>query len=177
MEAFTETFWEILFAVSEAVTVMVTLPDGAELAVETVRVAEPDPPVMVVLSKLAVMFVLEEEALSDTVPVKPFTAETLMAKVAELPAVITWEVGLADKQNSELLPPLPRTDHRTARRNHAAVCRRSIDMPETMPTYAWENLFPRPVPITYESNTFGLSLVVRCLPGKRKQLVKSWAIL
>ena len=102
-----ETFSEILFAVSEAVTVMVTLPDVEVLAAETVRVAEPDPPVMVVLSKLAVMFVLEEEALSDTVPVKPFTAETLMAKVAELPAVITWEVGLADKLNSELLPPLP----------------------------------------------------------------------
>jgi len=107
MEALMETFWEILFAVSEAVTVMMTLPDVAVLAVETVRVAEPDPPVMVVLSKLAVMFVLEEEALSDTVPVKPFTAETLMAKVAELPAVMTWEVGLADKLNSELLPPLP----------------------------------------------------------------------
>jgi len=107
MEALMETFSEILFAVSEAVTVMMTLPDVAVLAMETVRVAEPDPPVMVVLSKLAVMFVLEEEALSDTVPVKPFTAETLMAKVAELPAVITWEVGLADKLNSELLPPLP----------------------------------------------------------------------
>jgi hypothetical protein len=107
MEALMETFWEILFAVSEAVTVMMTLPDVAVLAVETVRVAEPDPPVMVVLSKLAVMFVLEEEALSDTVPVKPFTAETLMAKVAEPPAVITCEVGLADKLNSELLPPLP----------------------------------------------------------------------
>jgi hypothetical protein len=107
MEAFTETFWEILFAVSEAVTVMVTLPDVEVLAAETVKVAEPDPPVMVVLSKLAVTFVLEEEALSDTVPVKPFTAVTLMAKVADPPAVITWEVGLADKLNSELLPPPP----------------------------------------------------------------------
>jgi len=107
MEAFTETFWEILFAVSEAVTVMVTLPDVEVVAVETVKVAEPDPPVMVGLSKFAVMFVLEEEALSETVPVKPFTAVTLMAKVAELPAVITWEVGFADKLNSELLPPPP----------------------------------------------------------------------
>ncbi len=98
MDAFTETFWETLFAVSEAVMVIVTLPAGVVVAVETVRVAEPDPPVMVVLSKLAVMFVLEEEALSDTVPVKPFTAETLMTKVAEPPAVITWEVGLADKR-------------------------------------------------------------------------------
>lgn len=90
---------------SEAVIVIVTLPDVEVLAAETVRVAEPDPPVMVVLSKLVVMFVLEEEALSETVPVKPFTAVTLMAKVAEPPAVITWEVGLADKLNSELLPP------------------------------------------------------------------------
>lgn len=102
-----ETFSEILFAVSEAVIVIVTLPDVEVLAAETVRVAEPDPPVMVVLSKLVVMFVLEEEALSETVPVKPFTAVTLMAKVAEPPAVITWEVGLADKLNSELLPPPP----------------------------------------------------------------------
>ena len=92
---------------SEAVIVIVTLPDVEVLAAETVRVAEPDPPVMVVLSKLVVMFVLEEEALSETVPVKPFTAVTLMAKVAEPPAVITWEVGLADKLNSELLPPPP----------------------------------------------------------------------
>jgi len=68
---------------------MVTLPDVEVLAAETVRVAEPDPPVMVVLSKFAVMFVLEEEALSETVSVKPFTAVTLMAKVAEPPAVIT----------------------------------------------------------------------------------------
>ena len=80
------------------------------MAAETVRVAEPDPPVMVVLSKLAVMFVLEEEAVSDTVPVKPLTAETLMVKVAEPPAVITWEVGLAESENSELLPPLPVPD-------------------------------------------------------------------
>ena len=92
---------------SEAVIVIVTLPDVEVLAAETVRVAEPDPPVMVVLSKLVVMFVLEEEALSETVPVKPFTAVTLMAKVAEPPAVIAWEVGLADKLNSELLPPPP----------------------------------------------------------------------
>ena len=85
MDAFTETFWVTLFVVSEAVIVIVTLPAGVVVAVETVRVAEPEPPVMVVLSKLAVMFVLEEEALSDTVPVKPFTAETLMVKVAERP--------------------------------------------------------------------------------------------
>ena len=152
MEAFTETFWEILFVVSEAVTVMVILPDVAVVAVETVRVAEPDPPVMVVLSKLAVMFVLEEEALSDTVPVKPFTAETVMAKVAELPAVITWEVGLAESENSELLPPLPVPE--TLRRGEITqpfAMIKSNDSNEA--NLRMGSLFPRPVPITYESNT------------------------
>jgi|KBSMisStandDraft_5_1062788.scaffolds.fasta_scaffold1746057_2 hypothetical protein len=78
MEAVTETFWEILFVVSEAVTVIVTPPVGVAAVVATVNVAEPEPPVMVVLSKLAETFVLEADALSDTVPVKPFTGEMLM---------------------------------------------------------------------------------------------------
>ena len=30
--------------------------------------------------------------------------------MAEAPAVIIWEVGLADKENSELPPPLPVPD-------------------------------------------------------------------
>jgi hypothetical protein len=42
--------------------------------VETVRMAEPEPPVIVVLSKLAATLELVEEALRVTVPVKPFTA-------------------------------------------------------------------------------------------------------
>ena len=63
---------------SEAVTVIVALPVGVPVVVATVKVAEPDPPVMVVLSKLAETFVVEADALSDTVPVKPFTGETLM---------------------------------------------------------------------------------------------------
>jgi len=171
-----ETFSEILFAVSEAVTVMMTLPDVAVLAVETVRVAEPDPPVMVVLSKLAVMFVLEEEALSDTVPVKPFTAETLMAKVAELPAVITWEVGLADKLNSELLPPLPVPF--TERRGDITQPFVAINtLVRNNANLRMGNLFPRPVPIIMRSHTFGLSLWVRCFPRKRKQLVKEQGLL
>ena len=165
MEAFTETFWEILFVVSEAVTVMMTLPDVAVAAVETVRVAEPDPPVMVVLSKLAVIFVLEEEALSDTVPVKPFTAETLMAKVAEPPAVITWEVGLADKLNSELLPPPPLPE--TVRRgeitqplvtmNRLASNNANLRMGESLSSAG---------PNNYESNTFGFSLLGQMFPGQ-----------
>ena len=176
MDAFTETFWVTLFVVSEAVIVIVTLPAGVVVAVETVRVAEPEPPVMVVLSKLAVMFVLEEEALSDTVPVKPFTAETLMVKVAEPPAVITWEVGLADSENSELLPPLPPPE--TVRRgditqpfatiNILASNNANLRMGESLSSAG---------PNNYDGNTFGLSLGVRCLPGKRKQLVKEWAVL
>jgi hypothetical protein len=78
MAAVTETFWEILFAVSEAVTVIVTLLLGVVVVVATVKVAEPEPPVMVVLSKLAETFVVEADALSDTVPVKPFTGEMLI---------------------------------------------------------------------------------------------------
>ena len=58
--------------------VIVTLPLGVEVEVDTVRVAEPEPPVMVVLSKLATTFVFEADAWSDTVPVKPFCGETLM---------------------------------------------------------------------------------------------------
>jgi len=166
-----ETFWEILFAVSEAVTVMMTLPDVEVLAAETVRVAEPDPPVMVVLSKLEVMFVLEEEALSDTVPVKPFTAETLMAKVAELPAVMTWEVGLADKLNSELLPPppVPFTLRRGditqpfAMINRLATNNANLRMQESLSPAG---------PNQYVSNTFRLSSWIKCLPGISKQLVK-----
>lgn len=57
---------------------MVTLPAGVALVVDTVKTAEPEPPLMVALSKLATMFEFEEEALSETVPVKPFTAETLI---------------------------------------------------------------------------------------------------
>ena len=74
----TATFCETLFAGSEAVTVMVALPAGVALVVDAVKTAEPEPPVIVVVSKLATMFEFDEEALSDTVPVKPLTAETLI---------------------------------------------------------------------------------------------------
>lgn len=106
-DAVTETFCETLFAVSEAVTVMVTLPEGVPLLVETVRTAEPDPPVIVVVSKVATTLEFVEEALRVTVPVKPFTARTLIVNVAAAPAETDCDVGLADKENSELLPPLP----------------------------------------------------------------------
>lgn len=68
----------MLFEASEAVTVTLILPAVVALVVETVKTAEPEPPLIVVLSKLATMFELEEEAFSETVPVKPFTAETLI---------------------------------------------------------------------------------------------------
>jgi hypothetical protein len=106
-EVLTEIFCETLFAVSEAVTVTATLPEGVVLVVETVRTAEPEPPVIVVLSKLGATVGLAEEALRVTVPVKPFTARTLMVKVAAAPAETDCDVGLADKENSELLPPPP----------------------------------------------------------------------
>src|SRR5689334_6244488 len=73
-DAVMETFCETLFAVSEPVTVMVTLPEGVVLVVETVRTADPEPPVIEVVSKLATTLELVEEALRVTVPVKPFTA-------------------------------------------------------------------------------------------------------
>jgi hypothetical protein len=113
-DAVTETFCETLFAVSVAVTVMATLPEGVVLVVETVRTAEPEPPVIVVVSKLAATLELAEEALRVTVPVKPFTARTLIVNVAAEPAETDCDVGLADKENSELLPPLP--DPLTVRR-------------------------------------------------------------
>lgn len=61
-----------------AVTVIVALPAGVAAVVETVKTADPEPPTIVVLSKLAMMFESEEEALSETVPVKPLTAEMLI---------------------------------------------------------------------------------------------------
>jgi hypothetical protein len=106
-DAVTEIFCETLFVVSEAVTVMVMLPEGVVLVVETVRTADPEPPVIVVVSKLAATVELLEEALSVTVPLKPFTALTLIVNVPAAPAGMACDVGLADKENSELLPPLP----------------------------------------------------------------------
>jgi hypothetical protein len=79
IEAVREIFWETLCAVSEAVTLMVTLPAGVALVVETVKTAEPEPPVIVVLSKVATTFEFAEEEVSETVPVKPFTACTVIA--------------------------------------------------------------------------------------------------
>jgi hypothetical protein len=87
-----------------------------------------------------------------------------------------WDVGLAAKENSELLPP-PVVE--------PTVRRGDITQPfATINTLATKNANLRmgeslssAGPNNYESNTFGLSLAVRCLPGKRKQLVKSWAIL
>ena len=61
-----------------AVTVIVALPAGVALVVETVKTADPEPPVMVVVSKLATMFELEEEALSETEPVNPLSGEMLI---------------------------------------------------------------------------------------------------
>ena len=63
---------------SLAVTVIVALPAGVADVVETVKTAEPEPPLIVVLSKVVTMFEFEEDALSETVPVKPFTAEMLI---------------------------------------------------------------------------------------------------
>jgi len=73
-DAVMDTLCETLFAVSEPVTVMVTLPEGVVLVVDTVRTAEPEPPVIEVVSKLATTLELVDEALRFTVPVKPFTA-------------------------------------------------------------------------------------------------------
>ena len=67
-----------MFEVSEAVTVMLILLAVVAPVVETVKTAEPEPPLIVALSKLATMFELDEVALSETVPVKPFNGETLI---------------------------------------------------------------------------------------------------
>lgn len=94
---------------------MVTLPEGAALVAETVRTAEPDPPVIEVVSRLAVTLEFDAEALSVTVPVKPFTACTLIVYVPAAPAEMDCDVGLADNENSELLPP-PLPEPLTVRR-------------------------------------------------------------
>jgi hypothetical protein len=105
-DAVSETLWDTLLFGSAAKTVMVAVPDVV-LVVWTVSVAEPEPPVIEVVSKLATIPEIEEEALRLTVPVKPFVAVTLTEYVPLAPAVIVCEMGLTDKENSELLPPLP----------------------------------------------------------------------
>lgn len=105
-DAVSEILWDTLLFGSDANTVMVAVPDVV-LVVWTVSVAEPEPPVIEVLSKLATIPEIEEEALRLTVPVKPFVPVTLTEYVPLAPAVIVWEVGLTDKENSELPPPLP----------------------------------------------------------------------
>lgn len=57
---------------------MVVLPAGVADVVEAVKTAEPEPPVIVGVSKLATIVELEDEALSETVPVNPLSAETLI---------------------------------------------------------------------------------------------------
>jgi hypothetical protein len=106
-DAVMEIFCETLFVGSDAVTVTVTLPEGVVLVVETVSTAEPEPPVIEVVSRLAATLELLEEALSVTDPVKPFTAWMLIVNVAAAPAETGCDVGSADKENSELLPPPP----------------------------------------------------------------------
>jgi hypothetical protein len=86
------------------------------------------------------------------------------------------EVGLADKLNSELLPPLPppftvrRGDitHPLVAINTLARNNANLRMGESLSLAG---------PNHYESHTFGLSLGVRCLPRKRKQLVKEQSLL
>jgi len=106
-DAVTETCCETLFVASEAVMLMVTLPEDAVLVAEAVRTAEPEPPVIEVVSRLAATLGFVAEALSVKVPVKPFTACTLIVNVAVAPAEMDCDVGLADRENSELPPPLP----------------------------------------------------------------------
>ncbi len=86
-DAVTEILWETLLFGSDAKTVIVAVPDEV-LVVWTVSVAEPEPPVIEVVSKLATIPEIEEEALRLTVPVKPFVPVTLTEYVPLAPAVI-----------------------------------------------------------------------------------------
>ena len=107
-DAVTEMFCETLLLLSVPVTVIVAVLVGAEVEVWTVRLVEPEPPVIVVLSRLATTPLALVVALSVTVPLNPFTGCTLMLKLAVVPAVTFWVVGLAVNENSELLPvPVP----------------------------------------------------------------------
>lgn len=86
------------------------------------------------------------------------------------------EVGLADRLNSELLPPPPvpftvrRGDitHPLVAINALARNNANLRMGESLSSAG---------PNHYESHTFGLSLRLRCLPRKRKQLLKEQALL
>jgi hypothetical protein len=95
-----------------------------------------------------------------------------MAKEAEPAAVIIWEVGLARKLNSELLPPPPVVEP-TVRRGEITQPFATINrLASKNANVRIENLFSQAVNKN-ESHTFGLPESARCLPEKRKQLVRS----
>lgn len=170
--AVTEIFCETLFLVSVAVTVMVALPDGVALVVETVKTAEPEPPEMEVVSKLAIMFEPAVEELRETVPVKPFTAVTLIVKVAEAPAVMTCDVGLADSENSEFPPP-PVVEP-TVRRGEITQPSAKISKSASnkVNLVMGSSSFPRLVPVKERLILLDYLCRPRCLPWERKQLVR-----
>ena len=103
-ETVTVTLCDTLLAVSVPVTVSVALPVGVAVPVWTVKLAPPEPPVMVGLSRLAVTLELLDETVSETVPVKEFNACTVTVNTTLAPAVTLCVVGLAVRENSELLP-------------------------------------------------------------------------
>lgn len=171
-EAVTEIFCETLLLVSVAVMVIVALPDGVALVVETVKTAEPEPPVIEVVSKLAIMFELAVEELRETVPVKPFTAVMLIVNVAEAPAVMTCDVGLADSENSEFPPPL--VVEPTVRRGEITqpFAKINSSASNNVNLGMEKFLFPRPVPIKERLIHLDCLCRPRCLPWERKQFVR-----
>ena len=72
------------------------MPVGVEVAVETVRVDEPEPPVIEVVLKVACIEEDAPVALRRTVPLKAFLGATVTLKLAAAPAVTVCEPGLTD---------------------------------------------------------------------------------
>jgi hypothetical protein len=149
--------------------------------------------VIEVVSKLAATLEFAAEALSVTVPVKPFTACTLIVYVAEAPAVTDCDVGLADRENSELPPPLPEPltvrrgeiTQAFAMRNSAANRSANLRMnPLFPPTLTDDSLLSakpllpnRKARQKQKDNFIGFSGAAQVFAGGRQEMVKSRGIL
>ena len=79
------------------VTVRLVVPVGVDVAVETVRVDEPEPPVTEVVLKAACIVEDTPVTLRFTVPLNAFLGATVMVKLAAAPAVTVCEPGFIER--------------------------------------------------------------------------------
>ena len=183
--AVTETLEDCPEVESAPVTEMVEVVAGVAFEVVMVKVEVPDPFTEGGL-KLATTFEFEAVALSETVPLKPFTACTVTVKLPVLPAVITRELGVTDRVNSEL-PLVSGPELLTRRRGEteqpveARIVARTVEATATaIGTHLKQNrkgrsslsghlsgLSPQPG----SGHLVGLPFAARCLLAQREKVI------